>query len=216
MQFAPVECGVHQADPLCSHLIFKTDLPMAKAAMIFHFDLNKTIQASAILLKSDPALQLSRMRLLKLLYIADRESLQERAIPITGDVAFAMDHGPVLSTTYNLIKGEDYGSLDWGRYFENRGRDIVLRTDPGVGDLTRWEIHKLGEISDRYVHADDWNIAEITHQFPEWKDHQPAQGSSTCIPIDDLLKATGNLEQKEKIAADADAEFAARRIFGGK
>jgi hypothetical protein len=40
-------------------------------------------------------------------------SLAERARPITGDRAVAMDHGPVLSTTCNLIKGEDYLASEW-------------------------------------------------------------------------------------------------------
>jgi hypothetical protein len=37
------------------------------------------------------------VRLLKLLYIADREMMAEAGAPVTGDRAVAMDHGPVLS-----------------------------------------------------------------------------------------------------------------------
>ena len=89
--------------------------------MILHFNITKTIQASAVLLKADPNHSMSRLRLLKLLYIADRESLTERARPITGDYPVAMDHGPVLSNTYNLIKGEDYKRTAVGK----------IHTEPG-------------------------------------------------------------------------------------
>lgn len=76
--------------------------------MIFRFNIAKGDRASAVLLKTEPAHRMGRLRLLKLLYIADREALTERARPITGDSPVAMDNGPVLSNTYDLIKGQNY------------------------------------------------------------------------------------------------------------
>jgi len=45
------------------------------------------------------------LRLLKLLHIADREWLAETGESITGDRAYAMKYGPVLSSIYDLVKG---------------------------------------------------------------------------------------------------------------
>ena len=45
-------------------------------------------------------------KLLKLLYIADRESLRRHHTSISGDAYVSMNAGPVLSRAYNLIKGE--------------------------------------------------------------------------------------------------------------
>lgn len=39
---------------------------------------------------------MSYLRMLKLLYLADRESLKETGHTITGDRVVAMEHGPVL------------------------------------------------------------------------------------------------------------------------
>ena len=41
-----------------------------------------------------------------------------------------MDNGPVLSKTYDLIKGVDFASPRWGEnFFRNEGREISLIHD---------------------------------------------------------------------------------------
>ena len=46
---------------------------------------------------------LTVLQLVKLLYFVDREALLRRGAPVTGDRMVSMDHGPVLSTTLDLI-----------------------------------------------------------------------------------------------------------------
>jgi uncharacterized phage-associated protein len=181
--------------------------------MIFRFNIAKTIQASAVLLKAEPTNRMSRLRLLKLLYISDREALTERARPITGDTPVAMDHGPVLTNTYDLIKGEDFLATEWEKYIKREGRDAVLASDPGVGDLSRYEIAKLHDVARKFQDRDDWDVAEFTHTFDEWIKNKPARGSSNPIPVDDVLAATGLSQLKDQIAADAKAEAAAARLL---
>ena len=61
---------------------------------------------------------MSYMKLLKLLYLADRQALLELGRPITFDRFVAMPHGPVLSRTCDLITSEPdpLGPTYWGRY----------------------------------------------------------------------------------------------------
>ena len=73
--------------------------------MTFRFSFEKRLQAAGVLLGLDGD-RMERIRLLKLLYIADRELLAETGRTITGDRVVAMDHGPVLSQVYDLIKGQ--------------------------------------------------------------------------------------------------------------
>ncbi|HSZ59207.1 MAG TPA: Panacea domain-containing protein [Tepidisphaeraceae bacterium] len=100
--------------------------------MLIPFDPFKVTQAAAVLLKTEANRSMSRLRLLKLLYIADREALKERARPITGDRPVAMDHGPVLSHTYDLIKGTDFASPTWERYLRPVGSRDVSGSDSQV------------------------------------------------------------------------------------
>src|SRR5688500_4690350 len=82
--------------------------------MVIPFNVMKVVQASAVLLKKHGG-RMSRLRLVKLLYIADRESLSQTLRPITGDHPAAMEHGPVPSQTYDLIKRKHVDSPTWGQ-----------------------------------------------------------------------------------------------------
>ena len=73
--------------------------------MYFQFGTRKIVEAAAVLLRSSQHGRMGRLRLLKLLYIADRESLRETGRPIVGTKLVAMDLGPVHSEVYDLIKG---------------------------------------------------------------------------------------------------------------
>lgn len=46
--------------------------------------------------------KMNLLKLMKELYLIDRESINERDSSVSGDVFFSMPHGPVLSQTLNL------------------------------------------------------------------------------------------------------------------
>lgn len=182
--------------------------------MLIPFQIERVVQAAAVLLKAEESRRMSRLRLLKLLYIADRERMQECGRPITGDAVAAMDHGPVLSRVYNLIKGEDIASPEWERFIRSVDRrDVVLADDPGVGKLTRKEIEKLHSTATRFEEWNDYDIAIYTHQFQEWQKNVPAAGSSKRIPLDDLLEATGLSDKKAQLLANAANEQLANDLI---
>src|SRR5437870_12867841 len=116
--------------------------------MKFFFNSEKAIQAAAALLRFDEARQMSYLRLLKLLYIADRESLKETGRPITGDHTVAMEHGPVLSAVFDLIKGQHSAWKAWSEYFKKSGYRIQMTHDPGNGQLSKYETGKLRELAE--------------------------------------------------------------------
>jgi uncharacterized phage-associated protein len=182
--------------------------------MLIPFETIKTAQAAAVLLKTSVSRRMSRLRLLKLLYIADRECLAETGRPITGDTVVAMKNGPVLSRTYDLIKGQDVGAAEWGRYFRNADKwDVELLDEPGIGKLSAFEIEKLRDVARRFEDCDDWDVADYTHSFPEWQQHRPTGNSINEIPLDDLLDAVGLTEHKSDLLADADAIAAFDRLL---
>src|SRR5436190_24334529 len=78
----------------------------------------KTAQAAAVLIRAECATGMNYMRVLKLLYIADRECLRRYGRVITGDRAVATKRGPVLSVSLDLIKGEHPHARDLQQVFE--------------------------------------------------------------------------------------------------
>jgi len=148
---------------------------------------SKVIQASAVLLK-EHGQQMSRLRLLKLLYMADRESIRQTGHPITLTTPVAMDNGPLSSEVYDFIKSEHAESEKWSRYFNNKGIYVRMLADPGVQELSRFEIQTLKRIAAEHEDIDDDLLVEKCHKFQEWiKNAVP--GSSKKIPFADIMDA---------------------------
>jgi uncharacterized phage-associated protein len=181
--------------------------------MQLRFNFEKSLQAAGVLLHLEEG-RMPYLRLLKLLYIADREMLASTASPITGDRGYAMKYGPVLSHLYNLIKGSGPRFEDWDRHIRTQGYAVKLADDPGRGKLSRGEIEKLVEVSERYRNKDQWELSDLTHDFPEWKSHWPdeAESGSFPIPWEEMLTAQG--EDAETIQTVEEEERARNYIDG--
>src|SRR5262249_14936249 len=145
-------------------------------AMHFCFDPKKTMQAVGVLLRREEKRQKPYLRLLKLLYIAHPECLKETGRPITRDAAVAMQHGPVLESTYKLIRGEHYHTPSWSRRFQTTGYRIRLAEEVGVSALSEYEVEKLNGVADRYAAMSEFDIVDETHQFEEWKKNWNGRG----------------------------------------
>ena len=182
----------------------------------FRFDEAKATAAAAVLLKKLPGRRMSYIQLIKLLYIAERESLRRRGAPVVGDWYVSMKHGPVLSRLYNLIKADE-GDLDrrdlWARHVKTAGFDVELIEDPGTDALSPFEVKLLEEVFDKHRHLDRWRLCNLTHTFPEWRD--PGESSSEIEP-GDILRAVGRTpEEIEVIAAQVDEADALHDLFHG-
>jgi uncharacterized phage-associated protein len=172
----------------------------------FHFE--RALQASAYLLRLDGK-RMACLRLLKLLYIADREWLAETGESITGDRACAMKYGPVLSNVYDLIKGNGSKAGVWDDHIHKEGSAIELVADPGRGEFSKGIVNKLTEVTERYRQLDDWELSERTHEFPEWTRHFRPEGGSATIPWPDILEAQGKVAMIPAVERDE----AARQVF---
>jgi hypothetical protein len=173
------------------------------------YSTTKAIHAAAVILH-DHGGQVSRLRLLKLLYIANRESLRETLRSITQDRIIAMNHGPVPSAIHDLLNREHVDAPLWEEFIEPVGpQEHRLAQDPGVGELSRYEIQKLRTVSQQRRDKNDYDIALETQGFEEWKKNQPAPGSQRWIHFDDLLSALDLTKDKVRIeeAAVDDAAF---------
>ncbi len=179
---------------------------------LFVFNVSKAIQAIGVLLHTSSTSHMNYMRLLKLLYIADRESLRDTGRPITGDRVMAMERGPLPSTVYSLIKGQHMEAPRWNKFFHRQRYEIGLTGEPGVGELSRYEIEKLEEIAQRYEDKDEWEMVQLTHEFPEWKKNDPGQ-SARPIPVEDILEAVGRSQDIQLIIQDEKDRATFDRLF---
>ncbi len=189
--------------------------------MPFHFDIDRAIQLAAFCIRQSGSDRMNTMKLLKLLYIADRESLKTAGYALTGDAPFALPHGPVPTRIYDLTKtSSDWAFLDqnpeeatWCAHFRTEGRDLCIAEATGEDRLSDHDKHVISEVMERYGQLDQFELRDLTHEFAEWRNNDPGS-SSRPIPLRDILEALGRGETTEAVeqAQREDQYFA--QIFG--
>ncbi len=139
------------------------------------------------------------LKLMKLMYLAERESLRRFGEPITGDKLVSMPHGPVLSMTYEYMNGNITSKEGgWATWIEDRaGHDVALRDqsmlrspEEDLLELSEDDLAILEETWRQFGHLSKFALRDYTHSgaCPEWVD---PQGSSAAIPLDRLFSALG-------------------------
>lgn len=148
--------------------------------------------------------RMAYLKLMKLLYLANRKSILKHGRMIGEDSLYSMKFGPVMSNTLNLIRGrgEGFGEY-WYKLIETNGHDVVLCSDPREMDadeffdeLSRADVRILDEIYSQYGHMNRFDIANMTHLqtvCPEW--HDPG---NSRVPIDlkEMLLREGKKEDE--------------------
>ena len=137
------------------------------------------------------------MKLVKLLYLADRRALVLHGTPITYDAFVSMPHGPVVSGILNLINEEpdSDGPRYWHRHVsERQGYAVKLLADPGTPSLSPAEESILAEVYDAFGGMDRYALRDWCHEnLPEWQD---PNGSSIPIRVRDILVSEGYSEDE--------------------
>lgn len=173
-------------------------------AMATLFNERKTAQAGAFLLHMAGG-RLPLLKLVKLMYLAERESLRLYGEPLTGDSLVSMPHGPVLSRTYDQMKGSAICSEGgWDTWIADQSDYAVALRDPSmIRDaeqdllaLSDTDIEVLSSVWRQFGHLDKWAIRDYTHDHcAEWKD---PDGSSVPIAYADVFRALGFSEEQLK------------------
>ncbi len=124
--------------------------------------------------------RLNKMKALKLVYFADRQHLRKYGRPVTNDTYFAMKFGPVASACLNLLnEKEEFTAPEENEYrsqFLCRDGDYDFSSISAVDTrvLSRSDVEALEFAWENYRHLDQFQLADETHRFPEWLQHQAA------------------------------------------
>ncbi len=168
------------------------------------FNERKAAQIAAWFLRQEAG-RMPHLKLIKLMYLADRQAMAEHGYPITGDQVVAMPQGPVLSMTLNHINGDvESGEDGWEAWVSDRENHEVMLRDRGstqaeLDELSPADIDILQAIWKRFGKMTKWEIRDYTHDnCPEWED---PQGSSKPIPYERIFEALGrNWEEGARLA----------------
>lgn len=167
--------------------------------MSMPFDETKATQAAAAILRIRGG-RMHYIKLVKLLYLVDREALLNWGTPVTTDHWVAMKNGPVGSNVLNLITEETREKPIWSKYI-SPPRDweveLLVQNELPNDRLSRAEEKLIKKVYGEYGHRNRWDLIDnVMHNLPEWTD----PGSrSVPISVRDILES-GN-EKPEDIKA---------------
>lgn len=183
------------------------------------FNERKVAQMAAFFLQQTPTGQMSHLKLMKLLYLAEREGLRCLGYSLTGDRWVSMPHGPVLSMTLNLMDGDmESGRDGWESWVSDKAdHELSLRravTPEAFDELSPAECDVLEAIWQQFGGLDKWTIRDWTHvHCAEW--HDPL-GSSMPITPRVLVDALGFApEVAQELVARLESDQVVDRLFAG-
>ncbi|MDR1964931.1 MAG: SocA family protein [Planctomycetaceae bacterium] len=152
--------------------------------------------------------------ILQLLYIAERNYLAKEGAMFIGGEIYAMQHGPVHGSVFDLIRGIDAPRSDeWTRYIQilPETHSVKRICHPENIRLWREELIELSEGVELYCLMNKYNydwedgdLAKLTLSFPEWKKYKPAKNQKRrLIPWEEILK----VQDREDLIAYAYRNF---------
>ncbi|WP_088343579.1 MULTISPECIES: Panacea domain-containing protein [Rhodomicrobium] len=170
------------------------------------FNIRKAAQVAAFFTLKERG-EIYVLKLVKLMYLADRRFMELYDVPILNDQLVSMQHGPVNSISYDYLNGA-MESEHWNEFLRDReshrvstSRDDLTEAD--LDELSKAELRVLQEVWDRFGHMGRFEIRDYTHDHcPEWED---PNGSSMPIPysrVFNFLRKANSAELEDRILSE--------------
>lgn len=172
--------------------------------MVLRFNEKRATEAAAKFLKLRGG-RMSYLKLIKLLYLLDREALLRWGRPVTTDRYVSMGNGPVVSRIYDLMREEPAPGTNpiWRQFISAPSNyEVSLTVEPEIDELSPAEESLIEEIFAKYGKLSRWDLVNLSHDLAEWQD---PKGSAIPIEYRDILRA-GNKTESEIAAVESELE----------
>ena len=137
----------------------------------------KITQSLGFLLSLDDNHRMNKLKLVKLIWAADRYHLRKYGRTVTDSEYFALPHGPVSALTLDVIDNDEVALYAEDISFisehitpwESDKNQIVLYNETEDDYLSETDKEALKFAWDTFGDKDPFELADnITHQYPEW------------------------------------------------
>ncbi len=189
--------------------------------MLLEFDYKKATQAINYLAIKEGG-RIEKLKLIKLVYFADRYHLRRYGRPMINDAYFAMPLGPVGSSVKDIAEFSSF--LDeTERVYANcyiavgtTANTILSKTDVDTDIFSKSEIEALSFSYSEFGNQSAYSLVDITHQYPEWEKFKNSLESreTTREPMsytDFFSNPTNKLD--DKFALGVDILSASQELF---
>lgn len=134
--------------------------------------------------------RINKMKAIKLIFLADKLHLRKYGRTIIGDSYLAMKFGPVGSQTKNIAEISDRLPKEisiYARKYIKPTLDKNTFVSVNSVDLdlfSKTDIECLNKVYDEFSDKDQFELAEITHKYPEWFKHKKILDSGKKKSVD--------------------------------
>ena len=171
--------------------------------MSLTFNEKKATQAAGRLLEHGGR-RMPAMKLIRLLYLADRAAILRWGRSITTDCFVFLKHGPLLGHVLALVaEGDDprHEPSFWHSAITRpQDGELGLRAALDPQQLSNGELQLLDEIARLYGAKSSWELADLTRALPEWRE---PPGGALAFGAQDILAAH---EQAQRHVPAAEGE----------
>lgn len=163
------------------------------------FKTRKAAQIAAFFARKEGG-TINLLKLVKLIYLANRRAMERYDYPLFDDYLYSMDHGPVNSTVLDLINGARKDAEEWEEFVTSRSHNNVglrqkRRAFSDLDELSDADLGVLNFIWERFGKKDKWELVDYTHKHcPEW---EHPRGTSVLIPYERIFKVLGKKHSLE-------------------
>ena len=156
------------------------------------------------------------LRLVKLIYLAEREAMRRFFLPIIDDDIFAMPQGMALSNTTDLARGMGEADGDWKNHIVRTSHGLDVRkgvSSQSLDCLSQDDLDVIQKVWERYGNkSQDELIHAVHHKLPEWIEHwvdEDRRSQAVPVPYVTLYKTICGVN-------DEDARFLAEHYRGAR
>lgn len=173
------------------------------------FDHQKATQAIGFFAEKAGGM-INKLRVLKLVYFADRYHLRKYGRLITNDEYFAMPYGPVASGVKDIAELSDFLGEQELVYASQYLKKINSIT---IGLIKPYEHAVLSETDheallfawEKFGQYSEFELSEITHKYPEWEKHKRSLEvySRIKMNLEDFIEDSPDLSVEQCYALSA-------------
>ncbi len=142
--------------------------------MLLEFDHKKATQVINYLAKKGSG-KIDKLKLIKLIYFADRYHLRRHGRPILNDAYYAMRLGPVGSSVKDIAELSSGFLDDNERAYANKfiapiieDNLVVSIADVDLDVFSKSEIEALDFVYDEFGNQTETALINAAHRYPEW------------------------------------------------
>lgn len=121
-----------------------------------------------------------KIKLVKLVYLADKYHLIRYGRTITNDDYYAMQHGPVGTTVKDVLSFDSFSLTPNGLKYASRLLDKLDNNNFSANPSARVTFDMLSEsdkevlgfVVEKFGRMRQWELRDYTHQYPEWYQYE--------------------------------------------